>query len=498
MYRKYVNFIRGISVNRIGQAGVVLTTSSFTAFIIFEFLRLIGVLNSAYIGLVLYLLLPTLFLIGIVLIPIAWIIFKKKRGKTTEELLSERFGEEYSQKSVYGSKIFITSMVFTLIAIIFISIAGYRTLSFMEQPRFCGTACHSVMGPEWATYQKSPHSKVKCVQCHVGEGVEALIESKMSGLRQMILASVNAYSKPVPTPVHQLRPSRETCEKCHWPEKFYGNRLKIIKRYGYDKSSTPTYNTLSLKIDTGNKTGKSGIHWHIGTNSEVRYTSVGDLRREMIRIDVKQSNGSYKHFYNKRLTDKSSLVKKEDMRVMDCVDCHNRATHIYEEPTFAVDDRMSRGLVDTSLPFIKREMVAAITKNYNNRAAGFKGIETHLKNFYSINFSKETLGKQKSIDEAISVAKEIYGRNIHPYMKVDWGTYPNHLGHRQGEGCFRCHNENMVDDTGKHIPYDCTMCHSILSNGEKKAFKYLEKEIKSSKSSKMHEYLKDEFLKDNK
>jgi len=494
MYRKYVNFIRGISVNRIGQIGVVLTTSSFVSFIIFELLRLFGILTNAYVGLVIYLLFPTLFIIGLLLIPFAWIKYIKSRGKSTKELLSERFDKNNTRERFFGSKVFITIAVFTIINILFISFAGFRTLSFMETPNFCGTACHSVMGPEWATYQESPHSKVKCVQCHVGEGVQALIESKLSGLRQMILAVSNTYSKPVPTPVHQLRPSRETCEKCHWPEKFYGDRIKTVIRYKTDRNSTPKFTTLSLKIDTGNRVGKSGIHWHIANNNEVRYTSVNNLRNDIIKIDVKQDDGTYKHYVNQRLKNRLNKSEKTESRVMDCVDCHNRATHIYEEPSFAVDDKISKGLIDRKLPYIKREMLSAITKNYVNRKAGFKGIDIHIRNFYMRNYSRNTLGAQKKIGEAIEIAKNIYRKNIHPYMNVEWGTYPNYLGHRQGKGCFRCHNENLIDDKGEHISYDCTVCHSILANEEDNAYKYLGKPDKDAPNKNMHLYLKKEFL----
>jgi len=495
MFRKYVNFVRGISVNRTGKAGVVLATSSFVAFIFFEILRLIGVLTSAFVGLVAYLLLPSLFVLGLLLILFAWKQHKAKTKKTVEQILCEQFKEDETEKGVFGSKAFISILIFSFVSVLFISVAGYRTLSFMEEPKFCGTACHNIMIPEWTTYQVSPHSRVKCVECHVGEGVEALVESKISGLRQMVLASLNAYSKPVPVPVHQLRPSRETCEKCHWPEKFYGSRLKVITRYGFDEFSTPKYNTLSLKIDTGHKTGKAGIHWHIASDNEVRYTSVNDLRRDIIEVEVKQKDGTFKKYVNKKLSESASKSDKENVRVMDCIDCHNRATHIYEDPSFAVDDRMARGLVDRKLPFIKREMVAAITANYPDRKTAFEDIEAHLQSFYMRNYRNVAISMQKSIEQAVETAKEIYGRNIHPYMNVEWGTYPNHIGHKQGKGCFRCHNENLVDENGKHIPFDCTMCHSILASDEDKAFKYLEKPAEKAPNTRMHQYLQDEFLK---
>ncbi len=208
MLQKYQNFIRGVSVNKIGKIGVVLTTSSFISFLLFEIARLLGILTNSYIGLITYLLFPTLFLVGLSLIPFGWLSYKRQRGKSAQELLNETFEKEEVKAGIFGSKLFVTIVMFTLLNVIFIGGASVRMLGFMDTPIFCGTTCHTVMNPEWVTYQQSPHAKVKCVECHVGEGVDALVSSKLNGVRQMVFASFNLYNKPVPTPVHQLRPAR--------------------------------------------------------------------------------------------------------------------------------------------------------------------------------------------------------------------------------------------------------------------------------------------------
>ena len=74
MFRKYINFMRGLSVNRTGQIGIILTTSAFICFIFFELLRLIGVFTNAYLGLITYMLFPALFMVGLVLIPLVHVI----------------------------------------------------------------------------------------------------------------------------------------------------------------------------------------------------------------------------------------------------------------------------------------------------------------------------------------------------------------------------------------------------------------------------------------
>ncbi|OQY28603.1 MAG: hypothetical protein B6244_06760 [Candidatus Cloacimonetes bacterium 4572_55] len=493
MLQKYLNFLRGISVNLFGKLGVILTTSSFIIFVILELARLLGILTNQYMGLLTYLLFPNLFVVGLALIFIGWLILKKQTGKSTEELLSSRFKNEDIAARKYGSNVFITVLILTFISLIFMGLATARMLKFMETAQFCGTACHKVMNPEWVVYQNSPHARVTCVQCHVGEGTDALISSKLNGARQMALATFNIYNRPVPTPVHTLRPARETCEKCHWPDKFYGDRLKTIVRYADDEASTPKYTSLGLKIDMGCENEKTGIHWHIAKENEVRYTSVGDQRDEMIWVESIQPDGSFKRFRNKRLTS-SSEIESNDIRTLDCVDCHNRATHIYENPEDAVDDRIRMNLISRDLPFIKREGLSALTNNYPNREAAAEGIRNHIEGFYQRHYPNVGRQNMAKLDQAVLTLTDVYNRNIHHNMEIDWGVYPSHIGHKsQMTGCFRCHNQNMVTDDNSSIRHECTMCHSILAQESEKPFQYLQPAI-SERDSLLHESLRLEFM----
>ena len=328
LIRKYVLYLRGVSANRLGQTGVVLTTSSFFTFIILETARMMGIFTNAYIGLITYMAIPLIFIIGLLLIPLGWRRLKKKTGKTGKELMAERFDSENVQERFAGSKIFVTIAVLTLANIAFLSVLSGRMLHFMDGAEFCGTACHEVMNPEWVTYQQSPHARVNCVECHVGEGMGALIDSKLNGLWQIVSATFNLYQRPIPTPVHQLRPARETCEKCHWPDKFYGPRIKSLPNYKEDSASTPDFTTLSLKIDSRSSRERIGIHWHIGQENEIHYAS--DEKRDEIKwVDVRQPDGTYHRYVNEDL-DLTEEDLNEEYKIMDCVDCHNRATHIYE------------------------------------------------------------------------------------------------------------------------------------------------------------------------
>jgi hypothetical protein len=326
----------------------------------------------------------------------------------------------------------------------------------------------------------------------VGEGIGASIDAKLNGAWQVISASLELYQRPIPTPVHQLRPARETCEKCHWPEKFYGMRLKTVVRHGLDVQSTPKFTTLGLKVDAGIRAGASGIHWHVAPRNEVRYASVGDRRDRMIWVEARQPDGSMRRYENRRL--QAVAQDPEHVRSLDCIDCHNRATHIYEDPQRALDDRLRTGLIDRSLPFIKREGLSAITRRYASRDAAMAGIRTHIQSFYRADHPLILASMSDEVEQAIETLQAIHDRNIHHGMRIEWGSYPNHLHHDDGGGCFRCHSPDLADAEGRTISQDCTLCHSILSYAADSAFKHLGPIDEKHPESKLHEYLKAEFL----
>ncbi|MDP8228939.1 MAG: NapC/NirT family cytochrome c, partial [Candidatus Electryoneaceae bacterium] len=378
--------------------------------------------------------------------------------------------------------------------------ASARMLHYMDQPFFCGTACHSVMDPEWVTYRQSPHARVSCVDCHVGEGVGALIDSKINGTWQMISVTFDLLERPIPTPVHTLRPARETCEKCHWPELFHGNRIKQLFHYGLDEESTRNYTTLLMKIGSGREGFGTGVHWHISSANEVRYASMDDEHEKMIWVDVRQDDGGYKRYRNKSLNavkppHLTAGVDESSFRTMDCVDCHNRATHIYEAPEPAIDDRIRQGSIDRSLPFIKKRMLGALINGYPDRDVAAAMIDAHIRGYYEREYPVLAGSMSNEIDAAVKTTQDIYNRNIHTGMNITWNSYPSHLGHQNTEGCFRCHNLNMVDDDVVSISMDCTLCHSILAVEESHPYEYLfpVNEDSTNVNREMHRYLQNEF-----
>ena len=492
--KRFQLFIRGIMTNWTGTAGVALATSSFLLFVFFELLQIAGILTNSYVGLISYMALPALFLLGLILLPLSWWQFRRATGRSTSELLTRRFPDDMIRAKQVGSSLLGMIALLTVVNILFIGIGGARMLHFMDSPKFCGTACHSVMEPEWVAYQNSPHARVRCIDCHVGEGARALVDAKLNGLWQVVSATFDLYERPIPTPVHQLRPARETCEKCHWPDKFFGDRIKSLQTFQFDQESTPRYTTLALKIGSGGDDAHGTIHWHIAKANEVRYRATDEKRLTMAWVEIKR--GDEFHRYTNRKAGKHPEVEtdKDEVRSMDCVDCHNRPTHIYQDPETALDEALAAGRISRSLPFAKKVGLGALLGSYGTtKAEGLKGIENAVRGHYSREQHDAPVNLQDA-DLMVVELQGIYSRNNFPRMNIGWNTYPSHLGHRNDVGCFRCHNRDMVDEVGLAIPYDCTLCHSILAMDSKTEFQFLLPSAEKDPDRAMHEYLRREFL----
>ncbi len=503
--RYFRNFVQGLATDRVGTAGIVLTTTAFVLFVFMELLRLVGAVTNAYVGLVTYMALPGLFVLGLILIPVAWARYRRRSGRSTRELLEQRFAPDLLAPHLAGSRLVGIVSVLTLVNVVFLGVGGARMLHFMDTPVFCGTACHSVMNPEWSVYQASPHARVACVECHVGEGVDALIDSKLNGLWQIVSATFDLYERPIPTPVRNLRPARETCEHCHWPEKFYGERVTTSARYSFDSLTSPSYTTLSLKIGSGSGVRRGEIHWHIASHNQVRYASVDDEREVMIWVESLRSDGAWHRWANRTLNadarpgaegsggESAVAPPREEVRVMDCVDCHNRATHIYEDPEEAVDRRLATGEIDASLPYVKKVAFEALSARYADTAKAMAGIESVVRTTYAEPISGGA-ADPASVGRLVHTLQEAYRRNVHPGMRIWWNPYPDHIGHRGGTGCFRCHSPDLVDERGESIVDDCTLCHSILAWDSPTAYAFLEPPDEEDPEREMHRWLRREFV----
>ncbi|HEY3930328.1 MAG TPA: NapC/NirT family cytochrome c [Candidatus Koribacter sp.] len=427
------------------------------------FLFLIDVMAThpnAYVGILAYMIMPGILVFGLALIPAGMLWERRRRGQISLPTLDLNSPQQRS------SVAFVLS--FVVVFLMLSAVGSYRAYEFTDSVQFCGELCHTVMHPEYTAYQQSPHARVACVECHVGSGASWYVKSKMSGLRQVYAATFNRFPRPIPSPVANLRPAAQTCEQCHWPKKFWGAQLKTINHFGYDEKNTPRVINLLVKTGGGdaNNGMATGIHWHMNIANHISYIS--DEKRQTISYvkAVSQKTGEVTEYYAKDNAPSAGAVAKTQQRNMDCIDCHNRPSHIYVPPDRSVDNAMVAGRIDASLPFVKTQAVTILTKEYKSTDDAVKTIATDFPKYYATTYPQIAQQKATQIQDATAELQRIFKNTIFPEMKVDWKVHPNNIGHLYYNGCFRCHDGNHVSKTGKVISKDCTICHTVLSQSE--------------------------------
>jgi hypothetical protein len=351
----------------------------------------------------------------------------------------------------------------TFLNVIIASHLSYSTIAYMESTTFCGLTCHSVMAPEYTAYQNSPHSRVDCVKCHIGPGASWFVKSKLSGAHQVIAVNLNTFERPIPTPVENLRPARDTCEGCHWPDKYGGDRLRIIPKYADDEANTRTMTVLNMRIGGGRT--RRGIHGaHVGPGVHISYAATDRKRQNVARVRVANEGAAAVDYYGKGV--KPEDVNGLELRVMDCVDCHNRPTHIFELPERGMDRILSTGDASPTLPFLKKKGVEVLTASYASREEALKTIPAKLESFYRESQPGVYKARLQDVQRAAKAVASVYERNVYPDMKLGWGTYINNIGHTDFPGCFRCHDEEHTAPGDKKIAQDCSACHEMVAMDE--------------------------------
>jgi len=456
------HFFAAITGNLISLLGTLMMVLSLLFIAALLVMQAMGFEGGAYIGIITFVVLPVIFLAGVAVVPLGIWLHKRRDAKAAAE--GRPVGHlpviDLNQESTRGVLLGFVALAVPIIAIA----AGltYKAVHYMDSTEFCGTACHNVMQPEYTAFQRSPHASVGCAGCHIGPGAQWFVKAKISGSWQLIAVALDLYPRPIPTPVHALRPANGTCEQCHWPTKFIGERLKVRTHYADDEANTELKTALMVRVG-GKQAGQSqGIHWHVDPNHTVRYLA-DPSREKMYEIELTdQLEGSKKVFK----LDGETAPQGAEWRTMDCVDCHNRASHIYRSPQFEVDLALAEGRIDRSLPYIKREGVRILTeKEYPSHEEARTGIAAAVKAFYSGNYPD--LADSPAVEQAGKALGDAYCWNNFPHMKVTWNLYPDHIGHQDSPGCFRCHDgEHQTADGKRSIKAnDCNACHTILTQG---------------------------------
>jgi len=450
-----------LSGNWLSRIGVVFVTMAGVFWIWLLPTIIHGNIRHPYFGLLTFVALPGLFFSGLILIPAGIVLRRRRerhRGVYPRDLPPLDF------KNVELRRLLIFVALVTAINVLIGGQLTYSSISYMDSVTFCGQTCHTVMQPEFTAYQGSPHSRVECVQCHIGPGASWFVRSKLSGTYQIYAVTFHKYPRPIPTPIHNLRPARETCEACHWPPRFVGDRLKIIPKYADDEKNSLTKDVLLLHIG-GGESGP-GIHSaHLGTGITIRYGS-DEARQNISWVEYQNAGAARTTLYLGAGT-KPESANKAAGRVMDCLDCHNRPTHTYQLPDRAIDQALAAGDISPTLPYIKKEALDILKRNYSSQEEAGAEIPGALAGYYQKSYPDVYSQRSTDMTQAGKALVEIYDRNVFPQMKVTWGTYPNNIGHMDFPGCFRCHDDQHASaDGSRKIPQDCNTCHNLLAMDE--------------------------------
>lgn len=453
--------------NPVSLAGAVLTTTSALTMIAYWLYVILlggGAEKYPYAGIVIFLILPAIFVLGLILMPVGGLLRRQQLLKKAE--LPTAYPRIDLADPVLRKAAKLVGVA-TVLNIIIFSAASYRGTQYMDSVQFCGLTCHTVMQPEYTAYSNSPHSRVVCVDCHIGPGASWFVRSKVSGVRQVFAVTFHDYSRPIPSPVEQLRPARATCEQCHWPQRFGGSPLRVITHYASDKDNTSSSTVLVMKVGGQDGQAMVGIHGHhLGPGIVITYIATDRERQVIPQVTYAGPSGKTVVFNSTDTKTPPEKLARGEHRTMDCVDCHNRPTHTFQLPDRALDEAISLGEISTDLPFVKKQALEALKASYPNRDIARVQIGETLWNFYKTNYPQVIASENAKLESSIRSVETIYLRNVFPKMNVTWGTYLNNLGHTDWPGCFRCHDGSHVAADGQTIPNDCDTCHNILAMDE--------------------------------
>jgi nitrate/TMAO reductase-like tetraheme cytochrome c subunit len=436
----------------ISMLGAALVTSAGCSWLFVLPAHIRGHVDNPYIGLLIFVIIPVVFFVGLALLPIG-IMLAKRRVAAGLTVVPDR-------KAAWR-RVALFFVVMTAINVMIGSQVTYRAVEHMETVQFCGQTCH-VMKPEFTAHLTAPHQKVTCVDCHVAPGASGWVRSKMAGTRQLVGVIFNSYQRPIQSAMesNRLTPSAETCEQCHAREKVVGSRLRVSAKRKDDESNTPTQTVLMMLVGGGRYGGIHGIHLRPGVH--IRYAAADKKRQNIPWVEYRNADTGVTRTYLASDT-KPDSVRSLPTFEMQCVDCHNRPAHAFELPDRAVDDAIAAGQLPSGLPYVKKTGVELIKADYKSEEEAEQKIPASLVSFYRQKYP-DVFGKRTAdIQAAGQALLAIYRRNVFPEFKVGWGTYPNNLGHTDYPGCFRCHDDSHATSDKKTITQDCSACHQALA-----------------------------------
>ena len=360
-----------------------------------------------------------------------------------------------------GSRLWRRMLPWVTVVVILIGLAagGAHGWAWTNSPAFCGTTCHT-MPPQYASYQLSPHSRVTCVECHIGrEFIGKQLPRKTVHMQFVFRMAFGLYEYPIY--VKGMRPARDACETCHSPAKFADDSLRVKQHYLKDEANTAY--SISLIMKTGGGTQREGlgrgIHWHI--ENKVQFMSTDKLDQKIPYVRVTNSDGSIDEYADVESGFDTSSVDSSSLKTVDCITCHNRISHTVAQPADAIESSLSRGVISGDIPYIRDLGVQVLTREYANQEQALAGIAQALDAYYKTSYPEFYATEGDKVQAAIAEIQRIYSVSVFEEQEVDWNTHPDNVGHTDFPGCFRCHDGKHLNAANEAVRLECNLCHSI-------------------------------------
>lgn len=424
--------------NPISIAGAWITTLSVCAFITYLILDQFGLLASPYAGLFGFIVVPAFFIFGLVLIPIG--MWREGRRRRAGHAAWQWPAIDLSHGRTRA--IIAVVALLTIVNIAIVAVASVGVVHYSESNTFCGQVCHVPMEPEFVSHRSSPHSRIRCIECHVVPTASGFLAAKLNGTRQLYELVTNTYSRPIPSPRDRIPVPAATCERCHAPMEPEREIKRAFRERKDNENSTEITTTLMMY------SGRS--HWHARPDVVVEYVATDKTLATIPYVKVTEG-GKTTEYFAENVT---AAPAGQPVRRMDCLDCHNRPAHILSAtPAQVVDRAINRGEVSTTVPFVRSQMVEALTEEERVGTDASQAIADRLTKAFGTATPESR--------QAVLVAQRLYRENVFPKMKVTWGTYTNQLFHINDTGCFRCHTDTHAakGNAEKKVRQDCELCH---------------------------------------
>jgi hypothetical protein len=446
--------------NYISFAGFAIVAAALTSFVMLVLVEFTGgAADNPYSDLITYILVPSILAFGIFVILVGGLWERRRRRGMSHKEIGRYPVFDLNDPARRRRALALVVVVFTFLFLT--AFGSYRAFEYTESVAFCGQACHKVMKPEFIAYGASPHARVACVECHVGGGAGAYVKAKFNGMHQLWGVVSGHYHRPIETPVAQMRSATETCEKCHWSQKYNGDEIKVFNHYEYDEHSSLNQTRMLIHVGGGDPQAGpvGGIHWHMNVANQVDFISSDQQRQTIPWVRMHDMSGNVVEYKTADYKASSKEIESSEKRRMDCIDCHSRPAHQYLSPNQAVDRSIDASRLDINLPYIKAKSVEVLAGQYNTNDEALAAIADDIGNYYRTNYPGVP---QASVQGAIIELQHIYQTYFFPEMKTDWKASPNNIGHYNVQGCFRCHDGQHFSQDGRVIRNECNICHTTL------------------------------------